>query len=104
MASIGAVGNLSYPAVTAWLMDLVPEKKRPTASGITQTFSGVGLAVGPNAGSYVWNAFKPDALTPCGIAALIFATATPFCVALPETKISATTALVEDPIMKGSHG
>lgn len=93
MASIGAVGNLSAPAVSAWLMDLVPEKRRPTASGLTQTFSGVGLAVGPNAGSVVWNAFKPDAFAPCGIAALIFVSAIPFYVALPETRFSAETGV-----------
>jgi len=94
MAGIAAVGNLSAPAVSAWLMDLVPEWKRAKASGITQTFSGIGLAVGPNAGSFIWNSYKPDAFMPCSIAALIFVTAIPFYIALPETRIRATTPQV----------
>jgi len=84
MSGISAVGNISSPAISAWLMDLLPEQRRASVSGITQALNGVGLTVGPNVGSYVWNATKPDAVIPCGIAALIFAAAFPFYVMLKE--------------------
>lgn len=86
MGGISAVGNISSPAISAWLMDLVPEHRRASVSGITQTFNGVGLTVGPNAGSYVWNSTKPDATVSCGIAALIFTAALPFYLMLKEPK------------------
>jgi MFS family permease len=73
MGAISAVGNISSPAISAWLMDLVPKRKRASVSGITRTLNGIGLSVGPTAGSYAWNAFKPDAVIPCGIVALLLA-------------------------------
>jgi MFS family permease len=89
MGGISAVGNISSPAISAWLMDLVPEHKRASVSGITQTLSGVGLTAGPSMGSYVWNATQPDAVIPCGIAAVIFAAAFPFYLMLKEPKKTA---------------
>lgn len=86
LGGISAVGNISSPAISAWLMDLVPEQKRASASGITQTLNGVGLTVGPNLGSYAWNATNPDALIPCGIAAFIFIAGLPFYLMLQESK------------------
>jgi MFS family permease len=86
MGGISAVGNISSPAISAWLMDLIPEQRRASVSGITQTLSGIGLTVGPNMGSYVWNATKPDAVIPCGIAAVIFVAALPFYLMLKEPK------------------
>jgi len=86
LGGISAVGNISGPAISAWLMDLVPEQRRASASGITQTLNGVGLTVGPNVGSYVWNATKPDAMIPCGIAAIIFIASLPFYLTLQESK------------------
>ena len=86
MGGISAVGNISSPAISAWLMDLVPEHRRASVSGITQTLNGVGLTVGPSMGSYVWNATQPDAVIPCGIAAVIFAAAFPFYLMLKEPK------------------
>jgi DHA1 family tetracycline resistance protein-like MFS transporter len=88
MGGISAVGNISSPAISAWLMDLVPEHRRASASGITQTFSGVGLTIGPSAGSYVWNSTKPDAIVSCGVAALIFVASLPFYLVLEEPKKS----------------
>lgn len=92
MGGISAVGNISSPAISAWLMDLVPEHRRASVSGITQTLSGVGLTVGPSMGSYVWNATQPDAMIPCGIAAVIFAAAFPFYLMLKEPKTAAQTS------------
>jgi DHA1 family multidrug resistance protein-like MFS transporter len=85
MGAISAVGNISSPAISAWLMDLLPEDKRASVSGVTQAVNGVGLTVGPNVGSYVWNTTKPDAIIPCGIAALIFISGLPFYAMLKES-------------------
>jgi MFS family permease len=92
VGGISAVGNISSPAISAWLMDLVPEHRRASVSGITQTLNGIGLTIGPNAGSYVWNSTKPDAATPSGIAALIFAAAFPFYLMLKEPEKNPTEA------------
>lgn len=94
MGGISAVGNISSPAISAWLMDLVPEHRRASVSGITQTLSGLGLTVGPSMGSYVWNATQPDAVIPCGIAAVIFAAAFPFYLMLKEPKKTAAQTSV----------
>ncbi len=83
---VSAVGNISGPAISAWLMDLVPEHRRARVSGITQTLNGVGLTVGPNAGYYVWNSTKPDAVVPCGIVALLYIASLPFYLMLKEPK------------------
>ena len=97
MGAICAVGNISSPAISAWLMDLVPQRKRASVSGITQTLNGAGLSVGPTAGSYAWNSAKPDAVTPCGIAALIFAMGLPFYLMIAEPrKVSPQT--IEAPL------
>jgi MFS family permease len=84
MGGISAVGNISSPAISAWLMDLIPEQRRASVSGITQTLNGVGLTVGPSIGSYVWNASQADAVISCGIVAIIFASAFPFYLMLKE--------------------
>jgi MFS family permease len=86
MGGISAVGNISSPAISAWLMDLLAQDRRASVSGITQTVNGVGLSIGPITGSYVWNLTKPDAATPCGIAALIFAVQLPFYIMVKETR------------------
>ena len=70
-------------------MGLVPEHRRASVSGITQTLNRVGLTVGPCMGSYVWNATLRDAVIPCGIAAVIFAAAFPFYLMLKEPKKTA---------------
>ncbi len=83
---ISAVGNISSPAISAWLMDLVPKPRRASVSGITQALNGIGSTIGPNLGSYVWNATNPDAIVPCGIAAAIFVSALPFYLMLKEPR------------------
>jgi MFS family permease len=88
MSGISAIGNISSPAVSAWMMDLIPEHRRASVSGVTQGINGIGLSVGPAAGSYAWNSTKPDAAVPCGIAAIIFATALPFYLMLKDSKVS----------------
>ena len=91
LGGISAVGNISGPAISAWLMDLVPDQRRAKVSGITQTLNGVGLTVGPNGGSYVWNSTKPDAVVPCGIAALLYLASLPFYLTLKEPAQSSQT-------------
>jgi MFS family permease len=85
VGGICAVGNISSPAISAWIMDLVPKQKRGSVSGITRTLNGIGLAVGPTAGSYAWNVAKPNTALPFGISALIFASGLPLYLALKET-------------------
>jgi len=88
MSGISAIGNISSPAISAWMMDLIPEHRRASVSGVTQGINGIGLSVGPTAGSYAWNSTKPDAAVPCGIAAIIFATALPFYLMLKDSRVS----------------
>ncbi len=52
---ICAIGNISSPAISAWLMDFVPKAKRASVSGITASVNGVGMAIGPMAGSCLWS-------------------------------------------------
>ena len=94
MGAISAVGNISSPAISAWLMDLIPKRRWASVSGITQTLNGVGSTVGPNLGSSVWNAMQPDATIPCAIAAVIFAAGFPFYAMLKDPgKPMATSAV-----------
>jgi MFS family permease len=86
MGAISAVGNISGPAMSAWLMDLVPEHKRAGISGIMQTLSGVGYSVGPSAGSLVWNSTKPDTTVPFCVTASIFAMGLPFYLMVAEPR------------------
>jgi MFS family permease len=72
IGAISAIGNISSPATSAWLMDFVPQHKRASVLGITRTLNGIGLSIGPTSGSYVWNYTKPDAAVPFGIAALLY--------------------------------
>lgn len=87
MSGISAIGNTSSPAISAWMMDLIPEHRRTSVSGVTQRINGIGLSVGPTAGSYTWNSTKPDTAVPCGIAAIIFATALPFYLMLKDSRV-----------------
>ncbi|MDH5482992.1 MAG: MFS transporter [Candidatus Bathyarchaeota archaeon] len=86
LGAIAAVGNISGPATSAWLMDFVPKHKRASVSGITRTLNGAGLSMGPTAGSYVWNMTKPDAVVPCFVASLIYAIGLPFYLILGESR------------------
>jgi len=92
IGAVCAVGNISGPAVSAWLMDLVPEHKRASVSGITQTLNGAGLSVGPAFGSFVWNYTMPDVNTPFGVVAIMFALPLPFYLMVAEPRrVSAQT-------------
>lgn len=88
MGGICAVANISSPAISAWLMDLVPEGKRASVSGLTRTLNGIGLSIGPAAGSYAWNSAQPNTALPFSISALVFASGLPFYLMLKETNDS----------------
>jgi DHA1 family multidrug resistance protein-like MFS transporter len=86
MGALSAIGNISSPAVSAWLMDFVPKQKRATVSGITRTLNGIGLSIGPPAGSYVWNSSSPDTVVPFSIASLMYAVGLLFYLMLKEPR------------------
>lgn len=69
-------------------MDLVPEGKRASVSGLTRTLNGIGLSIGPAAGSYAWNSAQPNTALPFSISALVFASGLPFYLMLKETNDS----------------
>lgn len=80
-----AVGNISSPAVSAWLMDSVPRPKRASVSGITSTVNGVGRAVGPMVGSYLWSSM--GAITSFAVTSLIFSLQLPAYLKMKETHV-----------------
>lgn len=100
MGAISAIGNISAPASSAWLMDLVPEHKRASVSGMTQMLNGIGLSVGPPVGSLVWNYFVPDVNMPFGIASIIFAMGLPFYLMIAEPR-KASPQVKETPLSNG---
>ena len=85
LAFICLIGNISSPAVNAWLMESVPSSRRASASGLTRMANGVGMAVGPILGSYSWSSI--------GSAASFSITGLIFSIQLiPYLKISETHA------------
>jgi len=64
------IGNISSPAVSAWLMESVPSSRRASASGVTRMTNGVGMMMGPILGSYSWSSVGP--IMSFAIAGLIF--------------------------------
>lgn len=79
-----AIGNLSGPAFSAWLMDLSHSSKRARTSGIMGTLFNFGMTAGPVLGSLMWNYSKPNATLPFGAAALIFIATLPLVVRIKE--------------------
>jgi DHA1 family tetracycline resistance protein-like MFS transporter len=79
LAGICALGNLSGPALSAWMMDLLPPEKRSKASGLNGFIGNFGRIFGPSIGSFAWNitaAVNPDAIyrvIPFAVAAFFFA-------------------------------
>lgn len=67
---ICAIGNISTPAVNAWLMDSLPKSKRASVYGVINTISGAGSIVGPLIGSYLWNSM--GAIVSFAVTDLIF--------------------------------
>ena len=55
---------------------------------------GVGLTIGPSAGSYVWNSTNSDVIVSCGVAALLFVASLPFYLMLEEPKKSSLRRLI----------
>jgi len=55
LGAICAIGNLTGPALTAWMMDLLPPEKRSKASGLNGSIGNFGRILGPSIGSFMWN-------------------------------------------------
>lgn len=79
LGAICAIGNLTGPASTAWMMDLLPPEKRSKASGINGFIGNFGRMLGPSIGTSVWSltaASNPQAantVIPFAVAAFFFA-------------------------------
>lgn len=55
------MGFAGGPAWQALIADLVPKEKRGTINGIISTISGAIGTPSPYLGSYVWEAYSPEA-------------------------------------------
>jgi len=76
---ICAIGNLTGPASTAWMMDLLPPEKRSKASGMNGFIGNFGRMLGPSMGSFMWNLTvtsnptSANTVIPFGVAAFFWA-------------------------------
>ncbi|MEA2089214.1 MAG: MFS transporter [Thermoproteota archaeon] len=86
VAGICAIGNISSPAVSAWLMDFLPKSKRASASGIMGMLNGAGRTTGPVIGTAVWNYAMPNVVLPFGVVTLLWLASFPLYLKLAETK------------------
>lgn len=59
---ISFIGNLSYPAYSAWLMDHTPTKRRAGGFGLTGAAFGIGTIIGPAIGGILWASFIPNVI------------------------------------------
>lgn len=82
---ICTVGNISAPAIDAWLMDSVPKSKRASVSGVINTINGVGMVVGPIIGSYLWNSM--GAIVSFAATGLVFSFQLPAYLKIKETHV-----------------
>jgi len=92
LGGICALGNLSGPALSAWMMDLLPPEKRAKASGINGFISNFGRIFGPSIGSFMWtlyvttNPLNPNTVIPFAVAAFFFAVQIIPVILIKETK------------------
>jgi len=85
-AGLVAFGNLSAPAYYAWLMDLVPSAKRARTSGLTNAITGIGMFIGPQLSTWIYES-QPNIVLPFIAAALPWIFQVPLILRLRETKI-----------------
>ncbi len=83
---ISALGNLSNPAVTAFLMDLTDERNRGKALGVTESIFSLGTTVGPVIGGYLWSIYKAKPVIPFTIASVVFLLELPLILMIQEKK------------------
>jgi len=94
LGGICAMGNLTGPALSAWMMDLLPPEKRSKASGINGFIGNFGRMFGPSIGSFVWNqavttnSSNANTVIPFAVAAFFFAIQIIPVIMIKETKTS----------------
>lgn len=84
-AGLVAFGNLSAPAYSAWLMDLVSSAKRARTSGIINTITGTGMFIGPQLSNWIYET-QGNIVLPFIATALPWILQTPLILKLRETK------------------
>ena len=84
-AGLVAFGNLGAPAYSAWLMDLVSDRKRARASGLTNAMSGVGMFIGPQLSTWIYQS-QPIVALAFIATAVPWILQAPFILKLKETK------------------
>jgi MFS family permease len=87
LATAGLVtfGNLSSPAWSAWVMDLVPSAKRARTSGLFNAINGVGMFFGPLLSTWIYES-QPNIIVPFAAAILPWILMIPLILKLKETR------------------
>jgi DHA1 family tetracycline resistance protein-like MFS transporter len=92
LGGICGLGNLTSPALSAWMMDLLPPEKRSKASGINGFIGNLGRTLGPSIGSLTWNLTvtsnpnNANTVIPFAVAAFFFAIQIIPALMIKETK------------------
>lgn len=81
---ISFIGNLSSPAFSAWVANLIGTERRGKGYGLTSAAWGAGAVIGPIIGSFAWTVFEPNHLLPFVIAAVTFFLEIPFVVSIKK--------------------
>ncbi|MEM1602556.1 MAG: MFS transporter [Candidatus Bathyarchaeia archaeon] len=82
MGLICFIGNLSSPAFSAWIANLIGTERRGKGYGFTSAASGAGAIIGPIIGSLTWTLFEPNHLLPFAFALIPFLLMLPFVIIL----------------------
>lgn len=82
MGLICFIGNLSSPAFSAWIANLIGTERRSKGYGFTSAASGAGAIVGPIIGSLTWTLFEPNRFLPFAFALIPFLLTLPFIIIL----------------------
>lgn len=88
-AGLVALGNLSAPAYSAWLMDLVPKSKRARTSGLINAITGAGMFIGPQLSTWIYQS-QPNIAIAFTATAIPWILQTPLILKLKETKTTKT--------------
>lgn len=87
LATAGLVtfANLSSPAYSAWVMDLVPSAKRARTSGLFNAINGVGMFFGPLLSTWIYES-QPNIIVPFAASTLPWILMIPLILKLKETR------------------
>ncbi len=78
------IGNLSTPALSAWIANLFSARERGRGYGLTSAAWGVGAVIGPATGSIVWTLSKPNYLIPFIAAAALLLSQLPLIASIRD--------------------